>query len=303
MDSWFTALALTFGLAYRKEQKEKENLQAFLDQRREDLCAASEELFETMDQLITACGPVSLPEDFVEDSKLASLYVVGEVLSAQGQISPEQKSYLKIWICNLNPRFNYAQFERSAIQRTGVYEEFQKIVGLTEKTCGTFWLTLLEAVYRSRRLDLLQKFYDCLVKIVWNFSYLAGKAAPFAEAICKRMLANYEYWSNAYQQTPYIHALMLLQTKLRDQRELPIEKQLLLRDQDIRQDGRDFFVFDTYERLSEADFGTSYGKYAVKALRSAGEKLDYEHDKDLILYCQKGSQEFKVFYDESVQDN
>ncbi len=302
MDSWFTSLALAFGLAHRKEQKKEQQWQVFLDERKQDLCALSGDLFETLNQLVATCGPVGLPKDFIEDSKLASLYAIGEVLSAQGMIFPEQESYLKIWICNLNPMINYVQFEQAAIQRTGVYEKFQEIVGLTEKTCGTFWLTLLEASYRSRRFDLLQELCDNLIKIVWNFSYLAGKAAPFAETISKRITANYEYWANAYQQTPYIHALMLLQNKLRDQKELPIEKQLLLRDQDIRRDDRDFFVFDAYERQSEEDFGAFYGKYAVKALRSAGKKLDYEHDSDLILCRQEASQEFEVFYDELIQD-
>lgn len=157
-------------------------------------------------------------------------------------------------------------------------------------------------MYRTRLTDLFQEIGDCLIITVWNFSYLAGRTAPFAEPIGKRIAKDMEYWANAYQQTPYIHALMLLQTKLRDKKDLPIERQLLLRGDDIQRDGRDYFVFDAFERSGESSFGPSFGRYAVKGLRSVGEKLDYERDKDLI-FCRKDvSQDYEVFYDESAEE-
>lgn len=183
-----------------------------------------------------------------------------------------------------------------------MYKQFQEIMGLTARTCGSFWKTLFETMYRTRLTDLFQEIGDCLIITVWNFSYLAGRTAPFAEPIGKRIAKDMEYWANAYQQTPYIHALMLLQTKLRDKKDLPIERQLLLRGDDIQRDGRDYFVFDAFERSGESSFGPSFGRYAVKGLRSVGEKLDYERDKDLI-FCRKDvSQDYEVFYDESAEE-
>lgn len=298
MNSWFNSLALVFGLARHKEQKKEREQKEFLESRKTDLCAASERLFEEIEQLTTACGPVGLPGDFAEESKLILLYAAGEVLSAQGMAAAEQELFLKIWISHVNPMFNYAQFVQATVFRTGVYEQLQEIIGLSRKICGSFWRTLLEMVYRSRRVDLPQIIGDCLVIIVWNFSYLAGRNPPFAETISKRLFSDLEYWANAYQQTPYIHALMLLQNRLRDEENLDIERQLLLRGDDMQKDTRHFFVFCVFERTGEDFFENFRGEYAVKALRSLGEELDYEHDKDLILHRENSSEEFSVFYDE-----
>lgn len=297
-NGWFNSLAFVFGMEAHKQKKKRQEEKAFIEERRTDLCNAAEKLFDIIERLVTACGPVGLPKDFVEESKLLSLYAIGEVLSAQGKIVPEQEVYLKIWMANLNPMFNYAQFTQAAIHRTGVYERFQEIMGLTARTCGSFWKTLFETMYRSRLIDLFQEIGDCLTITVWNFSYLAGRTTLLAEPIGKRIRKDMEYWANTYQQTPYIHALMLLQVMLRDKKDLPIERQLLLRGDDIQRDGRNYFVFGAFERSGESSFGPSFGRYAVRELRSVGEKLD-EHDRDLI-FCLK-DEGCEVFYDEAAE--
>lgn len=297
-NGWFNALMFTYGLSAYKQKKEEEKKKAFIEEQTSNLCSAVEELHTEIEHLVTVCGPVGLSSDFIEDAKLISFYAMGEVLSAQGMVAPDQKLYLKIWIANLNPMFNYTQFTQASIERTGVYEQMQSIVGLTPRRCGSCWFVLFELIYRTRLVDALQKITDALIKIVWHFSFLANGAAPFAEPISTRIVSSLNDWANAYQQTPYIHALMLLQNMLRDRKDLPIEKQLLLRNDDIQRDGQTFFVFDVLEKGFDASFGASYGKYAVKSLRSAGDKLDYAHDNDLIYYRQEGSEEFKIFYDE-----
>lgn len=107
-DGWFNSLAFVFGMEAHKQKKKRQEEKAFIEERQTDLCNAAEKLFDIIERLATACGPVGLPKDFIEESKLLSLYAIGEVLSAQGGIVPEQEAYLKIWMANLNPMFNYA---------------------------------------------------------------------------------------------------------------------------------------------------------------------------------------------------
>lgn len=157
---WLTAFGFTMGRELRKRKKAEEKYQDFLTDRRNGLAGAVSELTETITNLAMECGPIGLGKEFIEEVKLVPFYAMGEVLSAQGEIYPEQEAVLKIMFANFDPIYNYAQFTEAAIHRTGIYEEYWNIVGLKKEECGTLWLTLFELIYRSRMIETFQKIDD-----------------------------------------------------------------------------------------------------------------------------------------------
>lgn len=291
---WLTALALAFSLESREQKKEDKKRRQFLESRRKDLGAAVSELTETISNLIMECGPIGLGPQFVEQVKLAPFYAIGEVLSAQGDIFPEQESCLKIMFANIDPIYNYAQFTEAAIHHTGVYQEYKTLAALENNECGSLWLTLFELIYRSRLTSVCQKLDDQLSLIVINFANLGIPDSPFAEIICNRILNNINYHIKAYQQTPYIHALMLLQVELLEKRELAIEKHFFIQGEKIVHNCREYYVFAVYEKRSQ----NYCGKFAVKEIRTVNGKLDYQNDDDHILVWNESADSYEVFYQE-----
>ncbi len=137
-DSWFSSLAFAFGLQAHKERKAEQARQEYLTQRREGLINAITGLHEVLSTLILGSGPIGLPSEFVEDTKLVPLYAMGEVLSAQGTILPEQEVTLKIFFTHFNPVYNYAQYTQAVINRTGAYEQYWETVALEENHVALF---------------------------------------------------------------------------------------------------------------------------------------------------------------------
>lgn len=297
-DRWLKTLPITIMWGLRRREKENQKRRQFLAERREDLGAAISELAEITSKLITECGPVGLGPEFVEKAKLLPFYAMGEVLSAQGEIFPEQKAVLEITLTNLNPMYNFAQFTEAAIHRTGVYQEYWDVVGLGKEACGSLWLTLFELVYRSRMIEAVQQIDNQLSYIVISFAYLRDTDVSIAEStakhICDRILDCINHHVNAYQQTPYIHALMLLQKMLLEKRELAIEKHFFLQDEEFVQDGRSYYVFGVYEKFSQ----NYCGKFAVRKIKSINGKLDYQNDGDQILVWNETTDNYEVFYQE-----
>ena len=291
---WLTALSLTMGLELRKREKENQKFRQFLADRQKDLGAAISELAEITTNLIVECGPIGLDPEFVEEVKLAPFYAIGEVLSAQGEIFPEQEAILKIIFSNIDPIYNYAQFIEAVIHRTGVYQEYRGVVGLQKEECGSLWLTLFELIYRSRMIETFQHIDNQLSLIVTHFAYLGNSNTSFAKPICDRILDCLNYHINAYQQTPYIHALMLLQNELLEKRGLAIEKHFFQRDEKLIQYGRNYYVFRVYEKTSQAYLG----KFAVRRIKSVNGKLDYKNDGDQILVWNETAGSYEVFYQE-----
>lgn len=291
---WLTALGFATGWELRKQEKENQKYQQFWADRRKDLGAAISELTEITTNLIVECGPIGLASEFVEEVKLAPFYAMGEVLSAQGEIFPEQEAPLKIMFANIDPIYNYAQFIEAVIYRTGVYQEYWDMVGLGKEECGSLWLTLFELIYRSRMIETFQHIGDQLFLIVINFAYLGDPNNSFAKPICDRILNRLNHHVNAYQETPYIHALMLLQNKLLENRGLAIEKHLFQQDEKLIQNGRSYYVFSVYEKNAQA----YCGKFAVRKIKSANGKLDYKNDGDQILFWNETTGSYEMFYQE-----
>lgn len=294
MNSWINSLMFAVGLEVHKRRKEEQVRQKFLSERRENLAAAVAELADLTGHLVEVCGPIGLDKSFVEDTKLAPFYAMGEVLSAQGEVYPEQEPVLKIMFNNLNPRYNYAQFTEAVIHRAGVYSEYRDVVNITEEACGSLWLTLFELIYRSREIDICQKIMDQMHLIVINFAYLGDPHTLLPEAICKRIMDGINYHVNAHQQTQYIHAIMLLQNMLLERKRLAISDHLFQRDDDIVHEERRYYVFRVYQKHTY-EF---CGKYAVREIAIRDGKLDYEQDGDKILVWNADEETYDVFYQE-----
>ncbi len=291
---WLTAFGFTMGWELHKQKKAEQKYQKFLADRRNGLADAVSELTEITTNLVLECGPIGLDGGFIEELKLAPFYAMGEVLSAQGEVYSAQEVVLKIMFANMDPIYNYAQFTEAVIHRTGVYEEYWNIVGLKKEECGTLWLTLFELIYRSRMIEAMQKIVDQLCLIVAHFSYLGNPDATFAKPICDRILDRLNHHVNAYQQTPYIHALMLLQNMLLEKRQLPIESHFFQREENLLQDGRVYYVFRVYEKSSEA----FCGKFAVRKIKTVNGELDYRNDRDQILVWNEAADRYEQFYRE-----
>lgn len=281
-------------MAARDKRKAEQAREKYLAQRREGITNAITAFQNAFSELFLSCGPIGLPAEYVNDAKFVPLYAMGEVLSAQGEVLPEQEMVLKIIFNNFNFNYNYSQYTHAVINRTGVYEAYWDIIGLEENKCGTFWLTLFELFYRTHQMDTLQTIDDQLSLMVANFAFLGNPDSPFPEMICERILSNLNKHVSTYQQTPYIHALLLLQTILLEQRNLAIEAHFLLRDADIVQDERTYYVFDVYQKATQV----FCGRFAVRALNMVDGQLDLKNDLDIIMLWNKVKKQYDVIFQE-----
>ena len=215
---WFETFCFTLGWQLRKQEKKERNEQAKLRAFRANCFDHYEEavvnLQKAIARLVDECGPIGLDETFHTDVKLAPLYAIGEVLSAQGKIFPQQEEELKSLILELDPKYNYAQFTEATIYRRGIFKEYWDVVGIQKDVCGTLWLTIFEMIYRTRNKDMFQTIVDNLHFIVIYFYNLGEPDTVRPSLICDRIKDYMNDHINDYQKTQYIHALMLLQMKL-----------------------------------------------------------------------------------------
>ena len=131
---WFETFCFALGWQLRKQEKKERNEQAKLRAFRADCFDHYEEavvkLQKAIAHLVDECGPIGLDETFHTDVKLAPLYAIVEVLSAQGKIFPQQEKKLKTLILELDPKYNYAQFTEATIYRRGIFKEYWDVVGI-----------------------------------------------------------------------------------------------------------------------------------------------------------------------------
>lgn len=294
MDHLLETLCLALALTKRQQEKQQRAWEKSLADRYQKLCSALSEFFTLSTNLILDCGPIGLGEDFAGDAVLVSLYPICEVLSAQGMVFPEQEAALKVFLTNLAPRYNYAQLTEAAIRRTGIYPEYRAVAGLERDFFGSFWRTLFEGICRTRRPGAFPPICSQIERIVTQFARLGTLSPASAQRISGRILELLEYHVNACQQTPYIHALMLLQNLLEDRLGLAIPAQLLLGDGRYEENGRGYYVFRAYEKRSQA----YRGRYAVRRIRGRDGALDYENDGDQILLWNEPENRYDLFYQE-----
>lgn len=188
---WFESFCFTLGWQLRKQEKKERNEQAKLRAFRADCFDHYEEavvnLQKAIARLVDECGPIGLDETFHTDVKLAPLYAIGEVLSAQGKIFPQQEEELKTLILELDPKYNYAQFTEATIYRRGIFKEYWDVVGIQKDVCGTLWLTIFEMIYRTRNTDMFQTIVDNLHFIVIYFYNLGEPDTVRPSLICDRI--------------------------------------------------------------------------------------------------------------------
>lgn len=297
---WFETFCFTLGWQLRKEEKKERKERAKLHAFQSDCLDHYEEAVANLqiaiNQLVDECGPIGLDESFHNDAKLAPLYAIGEVLSAQGEIFPHQEEELKTLLLELDPKYNYAQFTEATIYRRGVFNEYWDVVGIQKDVCGTLWLTIFEMIYRTRNTDMFQTIVDNLHFIVIYFFNLGEPDTLRPSLICDRIKDYLNEHINDYQQTQYIHALMLLQMKLLGKKHLEIKAHYIVNGDTTLIDNRLHYVFSVYQKGSD----TFCGKYAVRKIKIRDGKLDYEKDGDLILEWNPATEAYEVFYRELI---
>lgn len=295
LSSWIYSYLFAAGREARKKEKERVKQEAFLREQRVQLRGMFVKLQDEIIELSDACGPIGIPQSFAQDMKLAPLFAIGQVLSVQGMIYPEQETELKLFLSNVVPAYNYAQFTQAVIHRTGVYSEYWETVGLDDRTFGSLWRTIFEMIYRSRRVEASQTLVDCLSFIVIHFSALGDSGVPYAKPICDRILSSMNRYANEYQQTPYIHGLLLLQQELLALSHLEIEEHFFLRKDDLHKETRTFYVFDVYRKTDMEHCG----RFAVRALHTKADgMLDFTDDKDLILIWNPAAGAYEKYYED-----
>lgn len=172
-----------------------------------------------IDDALTAVPGVS-PERYQDFRELVRLYPIVSVLSAQGQVGPLQRDWLRHYL--VSERYNLYQLEQLAVRREGCWEEWERLASLEDRPedCGEIWYTLLELLCRTRRPDLLQPIVDALGAVTFRFHYLDYPADDRLPDVCfHRMLDAINSISEAggIQATPNFHTFMLLQNRLAEQ--------------------------------------------------------------------------------------
>ena len=294
--SWFDTFILAMSREAqqerKREKKERRARRAFHTDCLDQYGNAVDCLMEAIKTLADEAGPIGLDASFFTNARLAPLYAIGEVLSAQGEIHPDQEDELKALLLELDPNYNYAQFTEATISRTGIYKEFNEIVGSQRESCGSFWLTVFELVYRTRNTDLYQKIVDNLHSIVIYFYNIGEPDTLRPSLICDRIKENMDFHINSYQKTPQVHALMLLQRKLLGKRHLEIKEHYLINEDNIVLDNRLFYVFSTYQKITN----TFCGKFAVRKKLMQSGATSHQIDGDLILEWNVTTGTFEEFY-------
>ncbi|MPN00764.1 hypothetical protein SDC9_147962 [bioreactor metagenome] len=79
-----------------------------------------------------------------------------------------------------------------------------------------------------------------------------------------------------------------------EQRDLVIEDHFLLRDTDIVQDERTYYVFDVYKKATQ----TFCGRFAVRALNMVDGQLDLKNDLDVIMLWDQVKKQYEVIFQE-----
>ena len=276
------------------QRRKREKMLAFQQERADTVWKSTSELINLILELSNECGPIGVGADFAKGVQIMPLFAIGEILSAQGQIYPEQEPLLKLLIASLNSAYNYAQFIDITVHRKGPYSAYWEQIGLDQEHCGQTWLTLFEMIYRSRNMEIIQTINLKLTEIAINFELVGLPASVFGKTVSSNLAASLQHHINLYQKTPYIYAILLLQSELLRQRSMAVETHFFIREDGFSQDGREFYVYSVYDKETH----TFQGKYAVRRNRDINGYLDYENDKDLITVWDQSQNQFITFYKE-----
>ena len=209
----------------KRQQKEAERRRKAEEERRqqrEDLLQQCRTMIEDnvthltqlLSELSTSCRLAFDPADLRAMEELMPLFPMAEALSLQGEIGPEQQAFLRDYLNRHQPRYNLAQFTRAAIDREGVYDQWNALAGLSPTHCGQIWHTWIELVYRQQALDVAQEIVDCLGQILECFWLLESLETDPAQVCYDNINANLNAYMDSYSDQPYLHTVLRLQYEL-----------------------------------------------------------------------------------------
>lgn len=210
LDRLTISLALTQKQQQKAAQKEKNRVYAHCM----ELDQAIYDLGKFLSDLCFAHSLSIKQADLDQLQELAPLFPMAEVLSMQGNIGTNQKQFLQSYLNIYPSRYNIAQFTNAAIHRTGMYPKWRTLAGLDENHCGSIWHTVIELICRQRDPQLLQRLVDLLGTIFYRFWLLENATMSLAEVRYGRIISHFNRYAQEDQQTPYLHAVMLLQAQL-----------------------------------------------------------------------------------------
>lgn len=206
-------LVFFYRMLYRAEMME--------DERKDGTLACRETILSAVDNLQSLIRQLGEPQRSAISLstldlllELAPLYPMSEVLYLQGYAGKKQEDFLQRYFMKHLPRYSLRQFLQFSIEREGPYEEWYSYCGLDADHCGRIWHTLIELVCRQRDTGKLQTVIDQLGAILYQFSFLEDRETD-AEHTCYQQIIRFiNQYGTSDQQTPYLHAVMLLQVIL-----------------------------------------------------------------------------------------
>lgn len=169
---------------------------------------------QLLSDLSAPCRLAFDPADLRAMEELMPLFPMAEVLSLQGEIGPEQQAFLRDYLNRHQPRYNLAQFTRAAIDREGVYDQWNALAGLSPTHCGQIWHTLIELLYRRWSPNVGQEIVDCLGQIVQYFWSLECSDIDAAQVRYENMNADLNTYIGNDPNQPYLHTVIRLQEEL-----------------------------------------------------------------------------------------
>lgn len=166
---WLTSLALAFSFMDRKQKKEEKKREQEIVSQRGEIANAVFYLGLMLNELCFSQS-YAIDERRSDDLKeLLPLFPMAEILSLQGCVGLAQEQFLQDYINIHQTRYNLKQFLTAAIEREGIYPEWNALCGLSETHCGEIWHTFIEIICRVRAPEKFQDAVDRLAAILYHF--------------------------------------------------------------------------------------------------------------------------------------
>ena len=210
----FTSLAIAFGIESRRQKKAEDRRSAQLTSHRKEIQNALAGLTSILDDLFSNCALSMKMDDLSAAQELIPLYPMAEILSLQGGVGPEQTAFLRDYLNAVQSRYNLDQFTTAAVRRLGIYPEWRSFTALERESCGLVWHTLIEAICRLRRPELMQSVIDALGAVLYHFWFLENSGMEQARVRYDQIIERLNIHAERDQKSPYLHAVMVLQMEL-----------------------------------------------------------------------------------------
>lgn len=268
---WMSSLMLALGIEKRKQEKEQRRRESELIEHRRLILSAASEINCLFGG--TFIDYFAAMEDGALDSaqELIPLFPIAEILSMQGYVGTEQQIFLRDYLNASQTRYNLHQFVTAAVERRGVYAEWCTLTSLDPDHCGQVWHTLIEAICRLRRPELIQEIVDALGAILYHFYFLDNADMEPAKICYTRIIEGINFHAERDQKLPYLHAVMLLQMELSTiEGGLAQDYEPILEDESLDMDGVKGYCF-WVKKTGEPGF---HRRFAVRECFDPGKQPD-----------------------------